>query len=73
MGAASSRDHDQVQQPHKRICIIGAGSSSLVALKVIKETKEYKSREWSVVAYEARDGIGGIWCVVAFVNVLPLG
>ena len=73
MGAASSRDHEQVQQPHKRICVIGAGSSGLTALKVIKETKQYKIGEWSVVAYEARDGIGGIWYVVESVDVVPHG
>lgn len=45
----------------KRICVIGAGPSGLAALKVISETSQCKAGLWSVVAFEARENIGGIW------------
>ncbi|KAG2755889.1 FAD/NAD(P)-binding domain-containing protein [Suillus brevipes Sb2] len=48
-------------QCEKRICIIGAGAGGLAALKVISESAYFKSGKWSVVAYETRNKIGGIW------------
>ena len=45
----------------KHVCIIGAGPSGLGALKVIKESAQYKAGLWKPVAFEARDAIGGIW------------
>jgi cation diffusion facilitator CzcD-associated flavoprotein CzcO len=64
MGSSLSRGDQQVRRPSnaaKRICVIGSGSSGLVAVKVIKETTQYKSGEWDVVAFEARSDVGGIW------------
>ena len=49
------------QSDVKHICIIGAGPSGLGALKVIKESPQYKAGLWKPVAFEARDAIGGIW------------
>ncbi|OAX41509.1 FAD/NAD(P)-binding domain-containing protein [Rhizopogon vinicolor AM-OR11-026] len=45
----------------KRICVIGAGAGGLAALKVISDTAYFKSGKWSVIAYEARTNVGGIW------------
>ncbi|PBK80249.1 FAD/NAD(P)-binding domain-containing protein [Armillaria gallica] len=45
----------------KRICIIGAGPSGLAALKVIRDTEEFKTGIWLPTVFEARDKIGGIW------------
>ncbi|KAJ3555235.1 hypothetical protein NM688_g2691 [Phlebia brevispora] len=45
----------------KYICIIGAGPSGLGALKVIRESPQYKAGLWKPVAFEARDAIGGVW------------
>ncbi|KAG1770372.1 hypothetical protein EV702DRAFT_1181606 [Suillus placidus] len=45
----------------KRICIIGAGAGGLAALKVISESTYFKSGKWSVIAYETRKKVGGIW------------
>lgn len=51
--------HDS--QCEKRICIIGAGPGGLAALKVISESTYFKSGKWSVIAYETREKVGGIW------------
>ncbi|KAG2158472.1 uncharacterized protein EDB93DRAFT_1238214 [Suillus bovinus] len=52
------RDNSQCQ---KRICIIGAGAGGLAALKVISESAYFKSGKWSVIAYETREKVGGVW------------
>ena len=46
----------------KRICVIGAGPTGLGALKVIADAPQYKEGFWDVVAYEAREALGGVWC-----------
>ncbi|KAG1877752.1 hypothetical protein DFJ58DRAFT_752571 [Suillus subalutaceus] len=51
--------HDS--QCEKRICIIGAGPGGLAALKVISESAFFKSGKWSVIAYETREKVGGVW------------
>jgi cation diffusion facilitator CzcD-associated flavoprotein CzcO len=48
-------------KPEKRICIIGAAAGGLAALKAISDSSYFKSGKWSVVAYEARENVGGIW------------
>lgn len=48
-------------EPSKRICIIGAGASGLAALKVVTDSAEYQRGAWSVIAYESRSNVGGIW------------
>ncbi|KAG2157450.1 hypothetical protein DEU56DRAFT_867459 [Suillus clintonianus] len=48
-------------QCEKRICVIGAGAGGLAALKVISDSAYFKSGKWSVIAYETRKNIGGIW------------
>ena len=45
----------------KQICIIGAGAAGLAALKSITETRQFKEKLWQVVAFEARDDLGGVW------------
>ncbi|KAI9438654.1 FAD/NAD(P)-binding domain-containing protein [Lactarius indigo] len=47
--------------PSKRVCVVGAGASGLATLKVLAETRQVQSGQWSVVAFEERDNIGGIW------------
>ncbi|KAF7799806.1 hypothetical protein EIP86_011048 [Pleurotus ostreatoroseus] len=56
----------------KNICIIGAGPAGLGALKVIKEYPEYKKGLWKAVAFEAREAIGGIWCVTSLSIFYPM-
>ncbi|KAF8345290.1 hypothetical protein F5887DRAFT_967593 [Amanita rubescens] len=48
--------HDQ-----KKICIIGAGSAGLVALKVLKDSRQYKDGLWLPSVFEARQDVGGVW------------
>ncbi|KAF7790508.1 hypothetical protein EIP86_001463 [Pleurotus ostreatoroseus] len=60
------------QSDVKHICIIGAGPSGLGALKVIKESPQYKAGLWKPVAFEARDAIGGIWVPAPPVDNPPL-
>ena len=43
------------------VCIIGAGASGLVSLKVFLEREEL----WDPIAFEEREAIGGIWWVTA--------
>ena len=45
----------------KRICVIGGGPSGLAALKIVKDSQQFKNSLWTAVAFEARDRIGGVW------------
>lgn len=47
----------------KNVVIIGAGPSGLAALKAVLDSHEWRKGRWDVVALEAREEIGGIWCV----------
>ena len=51
------------QAPSKRICVIGAGPAGLAALKYISQTSYIKTGSWSIVAFESRSKVGGVWCV----------
>jgi len=64
MGILSNDSLDLLRgrsQCEKRICVIGAGAGGLAALKVISDSAYLKSGKWSVIAYEARANVGGIW------------
>lgn len=50
--------------PSKRICVIGAGPAGLAVLKYLSETSYFKTGSWSIVAYESRSKVGGIWYVL---------
>ncbi|KAH7908301.1 hypothetical protein BJ138DRAFT_374266 [Hygrophoropsis aurantiaca] len=56
----------------KRICVIGAGASGLAALKVISQSDFYKTGQWSVVAFENRTNVGGVWFPAAPTDNPPL-
>jgi cation diffusion facilitator CzcD-associated flavoprotein CzcO len=43
------------------VCVIGAGPNGLATLKVLAETQQVQSGQWTLVAFEERDKIGGIW------------
>jgi cation diffusion facilitator CzcD-associated flavoprotein CzcO len=45
----------------KRIVIIGAGAAGLVALKMLKETTQFKEGNWELLAFERREALGGVW------------
>jgi len=45
----------------KRVCIIGAGANGLATLKILAETDEVRTGHWSIVAFEGRDKVGGVW------------
>ncbi|KAH9061046.1 hypothetical protein EDB87DRAFT_1674293 [Lactarius vividus] len=47
--------------PSKRVCIVGAGANGLTTLKVLAETRQVQSGQWSMVAFEERDNVGCIW------------
>lgn len=54
-------DHVQGGRGAKTICVIGGGAAGLAVLKVISESHLYKAGLWTVVAYEAREDVGGVW------------
>ncbi|KAI0739091.1 FAD/NAD(P)-binding domain-containing protein [Daedaleopsis nitida] len=45
----------------QRICVVGGGPSGLAALKIIKDSIQFKCGCWTVTAFEARPQVGGIW------------
>ncbi|TBU26980.1 FAD/NAD(P)-binding domain-containing protein [Dichomitus squalens] len=45
----------------KHICIIGVGPVGLGALKIVKDSPQFKEGKWKVTAFEVREKIGGIW------------
>lgn len=49
------------QAPSKRICVIGAGAAGLAMLKYLSQTSYIKTGSWTVIAYESRSKVGGIW------------
>jgi ribulose 1,5-bisphosphate synthetase/thiazole synthase len=49
------------REASKRVCIIGAGANGLATLKVLAETHQVQSGQWSLVAFEERDNVGGTW------------
>jgi cation diffusion facilitator CzcD-associated flavoprotein CzcO len=59
------------QAPSKRICVIGAGAAGLAMLKYLSQTSYFKTGSWSVVAYESRSKVGGVWYALS-VNYLLL-
>ena len=52
---ASWRNHQQ------QICVIGAGPAGLAALKLIKDSPQFKNGSWAATAFEARNDVGGVW------------
>ncbi|RPD75502.1 FAD/NAD(P)-binding domain-containing protein [Lentinus tigrinus ALCF2SS1-7] len=65
MGSSSSSQQQQSNlvrdAESKRICVIGVGPVGLGALKVIKDSPQFKEGLWEVTAFESRERIGGIW------------
>lgn len=57
----------------KRICVIGAGPAGLAVLKYLSQTSYFKTGSWSVIAYESRSKVGGIWYVLFVDSLLPQG
>jgi len=51
----------EFKRKSKRVCIIGAGANGLATLKILAETQQVQSGQWTMVAFEERDNIGGIW------------
>ncbi|KAI0366805.1 FAD/NAD(P)-binding domain-containing protein [Pilatotrama ljubarskyi] len=45
----------------RNICVIGAGPAGLAAVKIIKDSPQFKEGLWTVTAFEARDKVGGVW------------
>ena len=43
------------------ICVIGAGPAGLSALKIIRDSSQFREGLWNVTAFEARDNVGGVW------------
>jgi len=56
-----SQDPFEATGVSKRVCIIGAGANGLATLKVLSETHQVQSGQWSLIAFEERDKVGGIW------------
>lgn len=61
------------QAPSKRICVIGAGPAGLAVLKYLSQTSYFKRGSWSVIAYESRSKVGGIWYALSINSFLPEG
>lgn len=51
-----------------KICVIGGGAAGLAAVKVIKESDQFRDGKWDVVAYESRQDIGGVWYAYRFLS-----
>jgi cation diffusion facilitator CzcD-associated flavoprotein CzcO len=51
----------RVHQSPKRVAVIGAGTSGLSFLKVVKDYKRGYDLDWDVVLFEKRHDVGGIW------------
>ncbi|KAL1946294.1 hypothetical protein VTO73DRAFT_15421 [Trametes versicolor] len=54
------------------ICVIGAGPAGLAAVKIIKDSPQYKAGLWTVTAFEARNRVGGIWLPAPATDDPPL-
>ncbi|KAI0764621.1 FAD/NAD-P-binding domain-containing protein [Trametes elegans] len=54
-------DEFQQNQARRNIAVIGAGPGGLAAVKLIKDTQQFKDGLWTVTVFEARDKIGGVW------------
>ena len=62
---------NQANQPSsKRICVIGAGAAGLAVLKYLSQTSYIKTGSWSVVAYESRSRVGGVWYALSVSSFL---
>ena len=61
MRDGDSQDPFGTKRVSKRVCIIGAGANGLATLKVLSETHQVQSGQWSLVAFEERDKVGGVW------------
>ncbi|KAI0819410.1 FAD/NAD(P)-binding domain-containing protein [Trametes gibbosa] len=59
MGSSSSSHTDPT--PKNAICVIGAGPTGLGALKIVKDSPDFKAGRWSVTVFEARNSLGGVW------------
>lgn len=57
----------------KRICVIGAGPAGLAVLKYLSQTSYFKNGSWSLIAYESRPKVGGIWYALFINSSLPEG
>ncbi|KAI0631063.1 FAD/NAD-P-binding domain-containing protein [Trametes polyzona] len=54
-------EFQRYNENRRNICVIGAGPGGLAAVKIIKDSPQYKDGLWTVTAFEARDNVGGIW------------
>ena len=50
-------------RPRKRVCVIGAGANGLAVLQVFSGSRHVQCGDWSIVCFEDREDIGGVWCV----------
>jgi hypothetical protein len=57
----SSCDNEVDSDGIRKICVVGGGAAGLATLKVIVDTPQYQAGTWKVVAFEARDKVGGVW------------
>jgi hypothetical protein len=54
--------HDASQEPQlKSIAITGAGSGGLAMLKTLLDIPQSIRSTWTIVLYEHRENIGGVW------------
>lgn len=54
-------EFQQQNELRRDICVIGAGPAGLAAVKIVKDSPQYKAGLWTVTAFEARNRVGGIW------------
>lgn len=67
--ARQASEHDEQAafgvKSTKRIAIVGAGAAGIATLKAIMDLDEEVRRGWSIVAFEERSGVGGVWYATA--------
>ncbi|KZV76229.1 FAD/NAD(P)-binding domain-containing protein [Peniophora sp. CONT] len=44
-----------------RVCVIGAGANGLAVLQVFADSPHIQSGDWSIVCFEDREDVGGVW------------
>ncbi|KAI0656895.1 FAD/NAD-P-binding domain-containing protein [Cubamyces menziesii] len=65
-------EFQQFNENRRRIGVIGAGPAGLAAVKIIKDSQQYKDGLWTVTAFEAREEVGGIWLPAPPIGDPPL-
>lgn len=50
--------------------MIGAGANGLAVLQVFADSPQIQSGDWSIVCFEDREDVGGVWYAIAYIYTL---